>query len=530
MPEMNTIVEDALRCAVDVSQKRGMEFSEQESSRLLESLTQNISNPLLSLAVIGEFTSGKSSLLNTLIGRDLLPVGLAETTATWFQIVSVGAEEPESLTLPDGSVRPISDVGILNKSEYEKVKIKVAMPNFAGRIEFFDTPGLSAVYSKHREIAAEALAHADAILLVVDGTQGITKTALEFLTLTDHLKLSCYLVINKADLLVEKDRESVLKANLATCTNAGLTIAGGVLVSTNAKPGIRALREMLISELLPKATSVRLEASRLRAVRLCGSLLTGLTTYRRTLEFDGTEFDKELHRIRSDRHKTIADIEKKADELTTKARTRVRQALNSFSSKTVNMPSEHAATVLASGNPGVFRDAIDKVWAEESRGLSEELSRLIEGLQSDFDETMGELKIPQAPPFLSTVDTIAKLIIVVIPHPTTEVVVFALAELLKVILKPNESQIRNLLYDQLQKHISQLKNNLDVTIDKIAADIKRYINDQALPGIREKEALMQNLEDKKKAGALNVAREKESIEADISRLEGIIRGLQGSIV
>lgn len=51
-----------------------------------ESLIQRLSDQSFRIAVVGEFSSGKSTFLNALIGEDLLKHGAQETTATVTEI------------------------------------------------------------------------------------------------------------------------------------------------------------------------------------------------------------------------------------------------------------------------------------------------------------------------------------------------------------------------------------------------------------------------------------------------------------
>ena len=56
---------------------------------ILEDVKENLLNKEFRITVVGEFSSGKSTFLNCLIGKDLLPKGVNETTATITYIHNV---------------------------------------------------------------------------------------------------------------------------------------------------------------------------------------------------------------------------------------------------------------------------------------------------------------------------------------------------------------------------------------------------------------------------------------------------------
>jgi GTPase Era involved in 16S rRNA processing len=141
------------------------------------------------VAVIGQMRSGKSTLLNALIGKDLSPVAVNETTATinWFRHAE--HEEDEQIFRVHwhgGEVteHPISQVGDwIGRSENA---IRTAYMELFARSPFLkravivDTPGTRAAVQQHQTTADEFLAEkleqqtlicggrADAVLYVIN--------------------------------------------------------------------------------------------------------------------------------------------------------------------------------------------------------------------------------------------------------------------------------------------------------------------------------------------------------------------------
>ena len=136
------------------------------------------------LLVLGEFKRGKSTLINRLLGTDILPVGSAPTTAV-LTCVTYGEEPSARIVLDDGTERQVaierlaeeitlvqSDEGINQQRHAGVVRAEVALPATLclQGVDVVDSPGLG----EHRtrtEVTYEALPAADAIVFVSDAVQ-----------------------------------------------------------------------------------------------------------------------------------------------------------------------------------------------------------------------------------------------------------------------------------------------------------------------------------------------------------------------
>ncbi|QYN38300.1 dynamin family protein [Pseudonocardia sp. DSM 110487] len=146
------------------------------------------------VVVVGETKRGKSTLLNTLVGRpDLSPVGADLTTSCWLE-VGYGDRDEAEVVLADPAVPgelvrracPLRDVeryvAIGKVTEpVIGVQVRIASPMLHG-ITLVDTPGVGGLDSGHSRTTLAALRAADALLLVCDSLQPVLKPELDFLT------------------------------------------------------------------------------------------------------------------------------------------------------------------------------------------------------------------------------------------------------------------------------------------------------------------------------------------------------------
>lgn len=142
------------------------------------------------VVLVGPFSSGKSSILNALLGEpQLLPVGPIPTTDR-ICIIRWG-EHPERITTAGEADTVFHPAPLLQK------------------VSLVDTPGLESVFQKHEEATRKFLHRSDVVLLVMLATQAMTARNLEYLQMLKDFGKKVIIVINQTDLLSTEEAESV---------------------------------------------------------------------------------------------------------------------------------------------------------------------------------------------------------------------------------------------------------------------------------------------------------------------------------
>lgn len=142
------------------------------------------------IVLVGPFNSGKSSIINALLGQeDILPIGPVPTTDK-ITILRWG-EQPQRLSGADAADTLLYPAPLLQK------------------VSLVDTPGLESIFKEHEQITRQFLHRADVVLLVMLATQAMTASNMEYLQQLKVYGKKVILVINQADLLTAEEAESV---------------------------------------------------------------------------------------------------------------------------------------------------------------------------------------------------------------------------------------------------------------------------------------------------------------------------------
>ncbi|MFD5410106.1 dynamin family protein [Streptomyces nojiriensis] len=213
------------------------ERSDELRARLL-AVQVRAADPRLRVAVFGEASSGKSTLLNAFLRRRLLPSSALVTTRTTTVLEYRDGAQGLMVRTADGPLlewpsapfttwagrgrgresgpdtleRALQQV-LTTALADEVASLRVFSPVrlLGGGVTVIDTPGFNVTERGHRELAEAAARQADMALVVVPAVAAMSLTLVDFLTgpLRDHHD-RCVFVLTKLDLLDEDERSEAV--------------------------------------------------------------------------------------------------------------------------------------------------------------------------------------------------------------------------------------------------------------------------------------------------------------------------------
>ena len=171
-------------------------------------LGNHIDHPRSFVTLTGETSSGKSTLINSLIGRKFLAAGVRPTTGTvvWLEF---GVTDKERLMAVnrDATVEELTETQFRKLSEHpdkELLRLKAELPSESVKgLSVFDTPGFNAVISEHTEVLKEFLPESDVVVFPVSYRVGFGASDRRLMELVCEVReqfggLPVIVVVNRA--------------------------------------------------------------------------------------------------------------------------------------------------------------------------------------------------------------------------------------------------------------------------------------------------------------------------------------------
>lgn len=310
-----------------------------ERLRAIEERTQNPSAQLI-LPLIGEFSAGKTSLINALTDSKVLETASLPTTATLYQII-FGAPENKAVALTaEGEEVELQLDSMKNEEllKYPTVNLFDTSTKVPKDIIFVDTPGLSSPDPKHREVLISILPRVDAILLTVDANQPITRSLLAFVKEMRLADKPIYLILNKTDTKSTGELQD-LKAGIAR----DIDLPIDSIVCTSASTGGVSELQQLLTKIQGQKTQIIAKVDALRTKELIGELRAFIAEILRSssspkeLKEAVRAQERELERLQSNIRQLMERVEEKlsdkVDETQSTLRTQLWSSLNGILSK-----------------------------------------------------------------------------------------------------------------------------------------------------------------------------------------------------
>ena len=173
----------------------------------------------IDVAVFGRFKAGKSSFLNHLTGRNVLPIGVVPLTAVITRLRYGPAERAEVRFLNGNKKEiPLSDIRLYvgedknpnNEKQVASVDIELPALQQLDPLQFVDTPGLGSAFSHNTAATREWLPNVGAALVAISSDAPLSERDLELLDELRQHTPKIVLLLTKADLLNETQRSEVM--------------------------------------------------------------------------------------------------------------------------------------------------------------------------------------------------------------------------------------------------------------------------------------------------------------------------------
>ena len=361
------------------------------------------------IAIFGRVSSGKSSLLNAMLGIDVLPVGVTPITAVptrllygetpvvhvWF--ANRTPEEFDIAHLPEFVAEQLNRG---NEKHVTRIVVQLPSPRLREGIAFVDTPGLGSLATRG---AAETLAYlprCDLGVVLIDAGSTLTPDDLQTIQILYDAAIPAMVLLSKADLLTLEDRSRVIgyvKDHIKEELNLDLAVRA-VSVMAGSKDLVAQWFEEDIAPLYSQRQELKLRSIRRKLGALRQSVETALRTRLRRKDQISPKKVEQLRVVEAELRQASGRLE----EMKKIARG-VANDLEYSSTRTLRFA---AATVVESWSkqgagdeavPGIVRNAVTWTVQEQTESLRRRLDAMAHKLHETLRATAKVLEVEDVP-------------------------------------------------------------------------------------------------------------------------------------
>lgn len=390
----NADADEILRAVTDVCTRRKISALDD----FLESCRAFAREELLNVAVLGRFKAGKSSFLNHVLGRPLLPIGVVPVTSVITEI-EWGPAERIHVVYKDGRTEAIPAEQIRHfvseNGNPENIKgvarVRAALPEmerYRG-IRFVDTPGLESVFEHNTEASLDWLPNVGLALLAVGIDPPLSRRDLDLIRRLARFTPHIAILLTKVDAVSRPEREEVrgfIESQLERQGNQVVPV-----FPFSIRDGFPELRDALDERLLLPAGAAPAEQHRAVLHRKLFSLLDECRSWLDVALQSAETADSERLELRS---RILGQAQSPED---------VRLGLRLIVRHT-QAATRSAFEALLKGDGAPVRrrlsDALDAEFPSWTRSLSAAVSGFEDWLQSALSQEMADLSTAHYEAFL----------------------------------------------------------------------------------------------------------------------------------
>lgn len=193
--------------------------SSQHLQDACELLQDKLAEEIFSLVVVGQFKRGKTTFINALLAKDLLPTAIVPLTSiitilrygpklkiiTFFQ-----NKTQQEISLDDLPRYVTEKYNPQNEKKVQRVEIDYPSDYLKNGVQIIDTPGIASVYEHNTKTTYDYLPRADVAIFLVGVDPPLTQAELHFLHDLKSLVAKTFFVQNKIDMVNIPEREESL--------------------------------------------------------------------------------------------------------------------------------------------------------------------------------------------------------------------------------------------------------------------------------------------------------------------------------
>ncbi len=172
----------------------------------------------IDIAVLGEFKVGKSSFINSFIGKDVLPTGVIPVTSVITRIGKGDREEAlvryfsgnmESVKIEDIDLFVNESENPDNVKQVEYVDIKLPQSDFFNGLHIVDTPGLGSFWKHNTETTRQWFGRVGVAIVAISAERPLSEDEISLIKEIEEETPEVVILLTKTDLFNHDEIEKI---------------------------------------------------------------------------------------------------------------------------------------------------------------------------------------------------------------------------------------------------------------------------------------------------------------------------------
>ena len=290
---------------------------QEEETRKLQ---ERLEDKKVTIAVIGQFKRGKTTLINPILGAPLLPVGIVPITAAITRIEYAEQKDGADSTMATvyftnglSQQVPAADLhAYISEQENHDNERGVAEVELLTDADFLkdgltlvDTPGVGSVHEQNSKSAMDFARESDGVIFMLSVDSPLNQIEVDFLRKVRRFAGKFYFAVNKIDRVDEEE----LAEYLDYCRDLIIAImelededakALKLLpVSAKKNMGVDALTDVIREDLVTKGAEIMERSVGLKLLEILNNTRSQIASYREVLKMAPNVFNRRFQEMKT---------------------------------------------------------------------------------------------------------------------------------------------------------------------------------------------------------------------------------------
>jgi len=343
----------------------------------------------LIISVIGQFKRGKSTFINAILNKEILPVGIVPITSVVTKI-QYGGNPRSSVLFENGSKEEIpsdSLVQYISEQENPNNQKKVLFVNLylpcdllKDGLVIVDTPGVGSVHQHNTETAYSFVKESDAVVFMLSVDSPINEIEREFLFTAKKYASKFYFAVNKIDTISQLELEAYLRyCNEFLCKTMEVESLDLFPISARKTAGIEEILKAIRQDARTSRDDILVKSVGIKLGDTLNEALSQIRLYQSALSMPFKNLE--------DKRKELDDRLESLKNITKDISTRLEQNSNEFIER-IRISFENQSQTILEEMTGLLWNVFEKNKHRNPRQLGEELKMVLE---KDLEQCLEEL-------------------------------------------------------------------------------------------------------------------------------------------